>query len=113
MAAPGLLMNEDDVDGTWTLGVHGELDLNTAPDLCARLETHRGEHVLVDLTDLEFCDSCGLRALIGEAREARFAGGRLSVVAPTEGPVRRLLEMTGLTEALGVHGDVAQALAAR
>jgi len=106
-------MTETDFDGTCTLAVHGELDLRTAPDLCARLQAHRGDRVLVDLTHLDFCDSCGLRALIGEARESRIAGGRMSVVAATEGPVRRLLEVTGLTEALGVHGDVEQALAAR
>src|SRR3954452_5093440 len=106
-----LLITEEDVDGTCAVTVRGDLDLRSAPDLCARLEAHRGARLLLDLSQLEFCDSCGLRALICEARETGIAGGRLTVVAPESGPVRRLLQMTGLEEALGVHTDVAHALA--
>jgi anti-sigma B factor antagonist len=106
-----LLITEEDVVGNRVVAVRGELDLSSAPDLCARLEAHRGERVLLDLSQLGFCDSCGLRALICEAREAQIAGGGLAVVAPASGPIRRLLQMTGLEEALGVHTDVAHAVA--
>src|SRR4051794_29010924 len=106
-----LLITEEDVDGTCAVAVRGELDLRSAPDLCARLEAHRGERILLNLSDLGFCDSCGLRALICEAREAQIAGGRLAIVAPASGPIRRLLRMTGLEETLGVHTDVAHAVA--
>ena len=106
-----LQLIEDDVEGACAIALHGELDLRTAPELCARLEAHRGEHVLVDLTALGFCDSSGLRALICEAREAQIAGGGLMVIAPEHGPVRRLLQVTGLEELFGVHADVQRALA--
>jgi anti-sigma B factor antagonist len=106
-----LQLTEDDVDGTRAIKVRGELDLQSAPDLCARLTAHRGERLLVDLSELEFCDSSGLRALICEAREAQIAGGELILVAPERAAGRRLLRMTGLEEAFGVHPDVQRALA--
>jgi anti-anti-sigma factor len=102
---------EESGGGTWTVAARGDLDLRTAPDLCARLGAHRGHRVVADLTEVRFCDSSGLRALVGEASETRYAGGRLTVVAPEGGAVRRLLELTGLTELLQVRPDRERALA--
>jgi anti-sigma B factor antagonist len=65
---------------------------------------------IIDLTDVAFCDSTGLRCLLGEAREARIAGGRLTVIAPPGGAVRRLLDLTGADEVLLVHDDGEEAL---
>ena len=53
-----------------------------------------------------------MRAIMGEARESHIQGGCLSVIAPPSSAVRRLLEICGLLEALGVHADRAGALAA-
>jgi anti-sigma B factor antagonist len=92
---------------------HGELDLATAPRLAARLDALRSNgrpgRVLVDLSGVEFCDSTGLRALIGAAAELRAAGGRLAVSAPA-GPVSRLLDVTGAGEWLDIHPDTASGL---
>ena len=100
----GLLVSEGTIGDTATLvSVRGDLDIKTAPDLCARLLRHRGQQLVVDLSKLAFCDSCGLRALVGEARETRICGGSLSVVAPEGGPVRRLLDLTGLTAVLPTY----------
>jgi anti-anti-sigma factor len=104
---------EEQRDGMRLLSVSGELDLATAPGLCMRLTRLRmacRPIAVIDLTDLRFCDSTGLRALLGEAREARIAGGRLSVIAPPGGAVRRLLDLTGADEALSVHDDLDQAM---
>ena len=89
-------LSEARSNGSHAVAVRGELDIQTAPDLTSRLHAHRGEEVVVDLTQLRFCDSCGLRALVCERREAQIAGGQLTIVLPDEGPVRRLFEITGL-----------------
>ena len=108
----GLLMTEGPTTGANTLvALTGELDIKTAPDLCSHLSRHRGKRVVVDLTNVAFCDSCGLRALMGEAREARFAGGSLAIVAPDGGQVRRLLDLTGLTTVLPTFASTAAATA--
>jgi anti-anti-sigma factor len=110
--AQDLTVTEERVEGgAWMIVVEGDLDLSTAPDLCACLTAHRGSRVVADLSLVRFCDSCGLRAIVGEARETGYVGGRLTVVAPEGGAVRRLLELTGLTELLEVRGDRRHALA--
>jgi anti-sigma B factor antagonist len=86
------------------LVVHGELDIATAPCLTERLAAlrDRGQapEVILDLHDLQFCDSTGLRALLGEAREAEICGGRVRVIIPRDGLVRRLFEVCGVENLL-------------
>jgi anti-sigma B factor antagonist len=107
-------VEEHEEAGVHVVDVHGELDLATAPRLAARLDRLRRPgplRVLVDLTGLEFCDSTGLRALLGAAAEVRAAGGRLAI-SVADGPVLRLLELTGADEWLEIHPSTAAALAA-
>jgi anti-sigma B factor antagonist len=85
--------------------VDGDLDLATAPDWCAKIEdTFRtpGAHVLVDLSRLSFCDSTGLRALIGVAREAQVHDVPLRIIPPTGAGPRRALELAGALEFLPI-----------
>jgi anti-sigma B factor antagonist len=62
-------------------------------------------HVIVDLSRVDFCDSTGLRALLDAAREVNVAGGELIAIVPEDGPVRRLVTLTGAQEFLGVTAD--------
>ena len=64
------------------LCVGGELDLYTAPTLCAAVEDRFDEPLLLDLSHLAFCDSTGLRALFGVAQEARARRRRLPILPP-------------------------------
>jgi anti-anti-sigma factor len=84
----------------------GELDLATAPQLARAISLAadgRRPRVLVDLSALAFCDSAGLRALLGAAREVEARAGRLVVAVEPDGAVGRLLELAGLTEFLRVR----------
>lgn len=98
-------------DGVHVIAATGELDLATAPLLCARLDRRRHRRLLVDLTDVEFCDSTGLRALLGAATEVRANGGRFALACRPGGAVARLLEVVGAREWIVVHDDAATALA--
>ena len=114
MPDEALAVHESDVDGVRLIEVFGELDLATAPRLCARLDAARGQRVrrvVVDLTGVDFCDSTGLRALMGASTELRHAGGKLAVVLLPDGGVARLFEVTGIHEALPVHDTQQGALA--
>jgi len=94
----------------------GELDLDSAPQLCAAIEdaarAARPPRVVIDFTAVSFCDSTGLRALIGAVREVEVLGGRAIVAAEPDGPLDRLLVLSGLREFLRVS-DSAEAAAAR
>jgi anti-sigma B factor antagonist len=114
MPDEALAVHESDVDGVRLLEVFGELDLATAPRLCGRLDEARAQRVrrvVIDLTGVDFCDSTGLRALVGASTELRHAGGRLAVVALPGGAVARLFDVTGIREGLPTHDTQQEALA--
>lgn len=97
------------------LNVLGELDLSTAPRLCVALDAARrrgARKLLVDLSGVEFCDSSGLRSLIGARIEVEAQGGRLAIVCAPEGSVARLFELTGAHEMLSIHPSAESALGA-
>lgn len=91
----------------------GSLDLATSPTVRAALLEAAGEEkheIVVDLSNVEFIDSTGLGALIGGHRRALENGGGVSLVV-TDGPISRLLNITGLIRVFKVYGSVADALA--
>ena len=104
-----LTLGVDRRPGVMLIAVSGDLDLDGAPVLCAAIEDGRSmlgpDHVIVDLSGVDFCDSTGLRALLNAAREVAVAGGELIAIVPEDGHVRRLLTLTGAQEFLGVTAD--------
>lgn len=92
--------------------LHGSLDLATAPSLRAALieAANEGKHeIIVDLTELEFLDSTGLGALIGAHRRALENAGRVRLIVH-DGPISRLLNITGLMRIFAVYASLDAAL---
>ncbi|MBE1490194.1 STAS domain-containing protein [Plantactinospora soyae] len=82
------------------LHLNGELDIVTVPDLHAaldRLLEDGQRRLLVDLTELTFCDSSGLAAFVRGDDEAGSRGGWLRLTGAT-GRVDRVLRISGLAE---------------
>lgn len=101
-------------DDLHTVSVQGELDQGTAPELRGVLGSAIGEHagsVLVDLSDCDFIDSTGLSLLVEAKRRLGEDGRRFGVCCPDE-DVRRLLELTGIDEAVGLFDTRDEATAA-
>ncbi|HZT13177.1 MAG TPA: STAS domain-containing protein, partial [Candidatus Baltobacteraceae bacterium] len=72
-----------------------------------------GKHdIVVDLSQLEFLDSSGLGAIIGAHRRALEHGGCVRLVV-NEGPIQRLLTITGLMRILSVYASLESALEGR
>ncbi|GAB3937575.1 STAS domain-containing protein [Micromonospora vulcania] len=89
------------------LRLAGELDLSTAGELTAAIDRlwADGEHrVLLDLTDLAFCDSTGMAVFVRGDNRASAKGGWLRVTGAT-GRVERVLRVTGLAEVLRYEPD--------
>jgi anti-sigma B factor antagonist len=108
-------IREHDSGAVRVIAMQGELDLATAPSLCVRIDAARGagsRRILVDLTTAQFCDSAGLRGLIGSQRELAIHGGRMAIAAPADSAVGRLFALAGAHELLEIHEDRAAALAA-
>jgi anti-sigma B factor antagonist len=108
-------IREHDAGVVHVIAMRGELDIGTAPRLCVRIDAARrtgSRRVLVDLTTAEFCDSVGLRALIGSHREIAAQGGRMGVAALEDSAVGRLFALAGAHELLRIYEDCDAALAA-
>lgn len=67
---------------------------------------------MIDLRQVSFCDSSGLRALIGACEEIAVAGGALGVIPPTACGAASVFAHSGAQELLPVHPTIAAALAA-
>ena len=108
-------IREHDDGPVHVIAMRGELDLATAPRLCVRIDAARRSDfrtILLDLTTVEFCDSAGLRALIGAERELAAHGRRMAIAALAASAVGRLFELAGANELLEIHPDCDAALAA-
>jgi anti-sigma B factor antagonist len=108
-------IREHDASGVHVIAMRGELDIATAPRLCVRIDAARragARRLLVDLTTAEFCDSVGLRALIGSQQEILAQGGRMAVAARDDSAVGRLFVLAGAHELLDIHEDSDAAVAA-
>ena len=85
--------------------LRGSLDLATSPTVRAALmeATEKGKRdLVVDLTQLEFLDSTGLGALIGAHRRSTEHGGTFRLIV-SDGPIARLLNITGLIRVFAVY----------
>jgi anti-anti-sigma factor len=106
VVTPSLVIVRDTEGTTAVVRARGELDLATAGLLVRAIGTAAGDtrrpRVLVDLAEVEFCDSAGLRALLGAAREIEARAGRMVVAVVPGSAVDRLLELVGLREFLRV-----------
>ncbi|MER5952023.1 STAS domain-containing protein [Streptomyces sp. NPDC001904] len=105
--------------GDWAVvRASGEMDLVTSPAL--RQQVHDavadGRHsVVLDLSEVFFCDSSGVGVLIAARRLMRSCQGRLRLILPARGAedgshVNRVLAALGVRRLFEVYPDVAAAV---
>jgi anti-anti-sigma factor len=108
----------DRSDGVAVVVVEGEHDVYTAPSLNEQLVALLDERApfVIDLTNATFVDSSVLRVLLEAKRlaEEHGIGFAIALGEDESGPVRRVLDITGLVPVLPVHsGRDAAVTAAR
>ncbi len=85
--------------------VEGRVDSNNARELgevlTAQLDKGRNK-LVVDLEQVDYISSAGLRELVGALKRAKQDAGDLRLSAPSE-RVREVLEMAGLTSIFEVY----------
>lgn len=98
----------------WTVvPVAGDLDFYSAPELATAVHAVTGDtggphRVVLDLREVAYMDSTGLRILLGMARDLRENGGALRLAGPGD-LVVRLLDVTQVAPLLPAYADVAAA----
>lgn len=87
-----------------TVAVEGRLDTLTAPELEKELAPALAgiESLVVDLAELAYISSAGLRVLVGAAQTMDDQDGEMAVVNANE-DVKNIFDITGLTDVLGVR----------
>jgi anti-sigma B factor antagonist len=92
-------------DGHVRVVATGELDPSTAPSVKAILDQHRGDDVLVDLTEVTFADSSIVRILVEERHHARLSGATFGIDGAND-RVRRSFELSGVADLFEWDGVV-------
>lgn len=85
--------------------VHGDIDIAGGPTLeAAILSLENTQQVVIDLGDVSFIDSSGLRSLLGASRRAQAR--KSSVILRSVGPeVTRLLQITATSDQFAIESS--------
>ena len=86
--------------GLIAIRARGEVDLASVTLLDSELkraEASDADRIVLDLSELEFIDSTGLRALVAAQNRSRSINDRLTIRG-ANGHVLKMIELTGLNE---------------
>lgn len=105
---------EETRDGVLILRAEGRIDSGNAAVFEGHLVRAVGgdpNRLVVDMANLAYISSAGLRSLLVAAKKARPLGGRiaLSAMAPH---IRSLFDASGFSSLFEIHGDAGAAVAA-
>ena len=106
-------IREETVDGVLVITASGRLDSGSAGELEAVLPARAQStpRIALDLSDMAYVSSAGLRVLLMGAKAARAAGHKL-VLAGLAPSVREVFDISGFTAIFTIEPDRAAALAA-
>lgn len=100
-----------EVQGARVIRPHGRVDSGTSGVLEQAVKVDGAGRMLLDLSDVPYMSSAGLRVVLVAAKAARSAGGSFAVFGMTES-VRTVFQMSGFDRIVPVAGTEAEALAA-
>jgi anti-anti-sigma factor len=96
------------------LVARGEFDMSNADQLHAALRRAGGDgaaEVWLDLSEVAFIDSMGVRAILSARQDLGDGRAQLAIICPG-GTVRRVLTILGVEQVIPVHATRAAAHAA-
>lgn len=102
-------------DGVPVVRVRGEIDLSNADAVLRSIEAavdERAPGLVVDLRELEFLDSAGVRLLFESARLVAAWGGRFVALVAPGSPALRVLELAEATSLFPLETTEADAIRA-
>lgn len=92
--------------------VSGRVDSAAAPDLEKALQDlleSRRHQIVMELAEVEYMSSAGLRALVSALKTAKKAGGDVVIAQPSE-RVREVIDLAGLTSVFTMYEDTLEAV---
>ncbi|MCS0601332.1 STAS domain-containing protein [Streptomyces sp. LP11] len=113
MSAELQLTVREGPDGLVIVEVAGELDFHTSNALDREVTAVSDAHsrLVLDMSQVTFCDSSGLSALLHLLRHTQATGTALTLVA-VPAQTMRLLTITGSDAVFTIHGSLTEIPAA-
>jgi anti-sigma B factor antagonist len=107
------ISTEELADGITKVALDGRLDIAGAQsvDLKMNIVAGTAKKLLIDLKNVTFLGSMGLRSIVLPARAVHNRGGKVVLFAPGE-MVESVLKTSGIDSMLPIHHDLASAIAA-
>ena len=107
------ILTEELSGGITKVILDGRLDVEGAAAVDLKMNVIAGSKkaVLVDLQQVSFLGSMGLRALLAPARAIKSRGGKIVLFGPNE-MVEKVLKTSGIDTLIPVHHELESALAA-
>ena len=107
------ISTEELADGITRVALDGRLDIAGAQsvDLKMNIVAGSAKTLLIDLQNVTFLGSMGLRSIVLPARAVHSRGGKVVLFAPGE-MVESVLKTSGIDSMLPIHHDLASAIAA-
>ena len=98
-------------DGITKVELDGRLDISGAQAVDLKMNIIAGSRkaVLVDMQQVSFLGSMGLRALVAPARAIKGRGGKIVLFGPNE-LVEKVLKTSGTDTLIPVHHELQSAL---
>lgn len=99
-----MLISDVKVEGKdATLTLEGKLDATTAPQLKEKLEELTGDvtDINIDMSDLAYTSSAGLRLFLQYHNLLLKAGGKLTLMYPND-MIMEIFEDTGMADSLNI-----------
>ena len=109
------ISHEDHGDDLRKVRLAGRLDMLGMEPIALKFTSLTASHaqrVLVDLREVTFLASIGIRSIVSSARALEAKGGRMVLLVAPGSSVEATLTSTGISEVIPIHTDEAEALAA-
>ena len=109
----GIRISSERRDGFAVVAVSGELDIVTSRrfDECLAEARRDHDHIIIDLTAVDFMDTGSLAVIVGHWKQVTAAGGTLAL-AGARYRYTKTLWITGLADRLPMYESVDAAIAA-
>lgn len=91
------------------VAISGRLDLPGTDEIAtkfAALATASNRRVILDLTEVSFLASIGIRAIITNAKALQQRGGRMVIFVGNNTPVFKTLETTGVDSLIPMFSEI-------
>ena len=92
-------------DGVAVVSVKGRLDVSSSPAFIEAMQEGEEQPTVLEMSELEYLSSAGLRVILMAAKRATQTQGRL-LLCQLQDNVREVLEISGFLKILDVHPDM-------